>query len=295
MGTRSGDSAPPRGICGTTCVSAALASRGGTHEQPDVAGLGVIHASTSEAPGLLVLDQLTKWFGSLAAVESVRMDVAEGACHALIGPNGAGKSTLFNMVSGRIKPTAGRVLFSGRDITRFSEAERNRVGIATTFQHSTLFDGLSVRANLELAVQRRLGLGARAWPRRRDRARITEAIDEHVVHSGLTDLMSTGAGELSHGQRRRLEIALALATEPRLLLLDEPAAGMSPGECEELIALLRGLQGQTVVLIEHNIDLVMNVASRISVLDAGRLLIEGAPAEVSGSTAVQEAYLGGAP
>lgn len=249
----------------------------------------------AEAPGLLVLDQLTKWFGSLAAVESVRMDVAEGACHALIGPNGAGKSTLFNMVSGRIKPTAGRVLFSGRDITRFSEAERNRVGIATTFQHSTLFDGLSVRANLELAVQRRLGLGARAWPRRRDRARITEAIDEHVVHSGLTDLMSTGAGELSHGQRRRLEIALALATEPRLLLLDEPAAGMSPGECEELIALLRGLQGQTVVLIEHNIDLVMNVASRISVLDAGRLLIEGAPAEVSGSTAVQEAYLGGAP
>lgn len=245
--------------------------------------------------GFLELHELTKAFGSLTAVDRVRMEVVEGACHALIGPNGAGKSTLFNLISGRIKPTAGHVYFAGRDITRLSEDERNRVGMATTFQHSTLFDGLSVRANLELAVQRHLGLSARVWPSRRDRARIQEATDERIVQSALTDLENTGAGALSHGQRRRLEIALALATEPRLLLLDEPAAGMSPVECEELIALIRSLRTQTVVLIEHNIDLVMDVATRVSVLDAGRLLTEGAPAEVSGSAAVQEAYLGDAP
>jgi branched-chain amino acid transport system ATP-binding protein len=243
-------------------------------------------------PDVLALEDVTKRFGSLAAVDEVTMHVPVGGCRALIGPNGAGKSTLFNLVSGRIRPSGGRILFDGRDVTGLSEDRRNRMGMATTFQHSNLFDGLSVRRNLELAMQRRLGLGARVWAGRRRQAELRQRTEQQLEQTGLGPLAERRAGLLAHGQRRRLEIALAVCTDPRLLLLDEPAAGMSAAECEELIELIRSLSERTVVLIEHNIDLVLEVATTISVLDAGRLVMEGGPSEVSGSKIVQEAYLG---
>jgi branched-chain amino acid transport system ATP-binding protein len=246
--------------------------------------------------GLLKLERLTRSFGSLRAVDDVSLTVAPGARHALIGPNGAGKSTLFNLVGGALRVSTGRVLFGGRDVTDVPEWRRARLGIARTFQHSTLMLSCTAEQNVAVVAQRVAGFAARAVPllaaRRRElRERCGEALDR----VGLAGRAGVAAGALSHGERRQLELAMALASDPSLLLLDEPAAGMSPAETARLMELLRELPADvTVLLIEHDLDVVFGVADTVTVLHLGRLLLTGPPEEVRASEAVQEAYLGAA-
>ncbi len=242
---------------------------------------------------VLEVQELTKRFGSLVAVDAVNLEVSSGARHALIGPNGAGKTTLFDMVGGRQRPTSGRILLDDRDITALREHERARLGVSKTFQHSNLFDGLSALDNVCVAVQQHEGVSASPWRPARRYTAVTEHAEALLDQVGLGDRIAASAGALSHGERRQLEVAVALATEPRLLLLDEPVAGMSPAESAHFVALVRALPPDlTVLIIEHDMDVVFDLATRVSVLHAGHMLAEGNPAEVRANPAVQEAYLG---
>ena len=242
---------------------------------------------------VLELRGLTKRFGSLVAVDAVDLAIESGARHALIGPNGAGKTTLFDIVGGRQRPTSGTILLEGRDVTGLREEQRARLGVAKTFQHSNLFDGLTAHDNVAMAVQRQQGVAASPWRSAARQRAVNRRAEELLARLGLGDRLGATAGVLSHGERRQLEVAVALATEPRLLLLDEPVAGMSPAESAEFVAMVRALPPElTVLIIEHDMDVVFDLATRISVLHAGRLLEEGPPAAVRASAAVQEAYLG---
>jgi branched-chain amino acid transport system ATP-binding protein len=236
---------------------------------------------------------LTKRYGSLLAVDDVSLTIAEGARHALIGPNGAGKSTLFNLLAGTSRPTSGSVVFAGEDVTRRSDAWRSRAGLAKTFQHSSLFLSLSVLDNVAMAAQRLSGDGTRLW---RSAARcpgVREASEHCLEQTGLADQAGRRVSELSHGERRQLEVAVALATRPRLLLLDEPTAGMAAAESARFADLVESLPPEvTVLLIEHDLDVVFRLASRISVLHLGRLLADGDPETIRADDSVQRAYLG---
>jgi branched-chain amino acid transport system ATP-binding protein len=245
---------------------------------------------------ILTLDGVSRSFGSLRAVDGVTLGVAEGARHALIGPNGAGKSTLFNLVGGALRPTAGRIGYAGQDVTAAPEWRRARLGIARTFQHSTLLLHGTVEENVLVTVQRVAGVAGRALPLRPGRAReLRERCRAALETVGLAGRGRAVAGALSHGERRQLEVAVALAAQPRLLLLDEPAAGMSPAETAGLTALLAGLPREvTVLLIEHDLDVVFGFADTVTVLHLGRHLVTGTPAAVRADAAVQEAYLGAA-
>ncbi|HEY7208574.1 MAG TPA: ABC transporter ATP-binding protein [Gaiellaceae bacterium] len=242
---------------------------------------------------VLELRDVGRRYGQLRAVDSVALQVEAGSRHALIGPNGAGKSTLFNLISGTVRPTSGRIRFLGTDVTRRGPHRRTQLGMGRTFQHSSLFDELTARENVALAAQRKLGHAANAVvpaTRLRDIATRSEELLELV---GLTELGGAEAGSLSYGHRRQLEVALALATEPRLLLLDEPTAGMSRIEASQFMALIGGLPAElTLMIVEHDMDVVFELATVISVLDAGRLIASGSPEEIRGSAVVQEAYLG---
>ena len=245
-------------------------------------------------PPLLRLENVSKLYGSLRAVDDVTLTVAEGDRHAVIGPNGAGKSTLFGMVSGTVPVSSGRISFRGEEITRMAEYRRVRLGIGKTFQHSNVFDGLTVLENVALPVRRRLGV---AWqmllPARRYET-VTRRSVELLETVGLAGRADSPAGALSHGERRQLEVAMALATEPVLLLLDEPTAGMSRAESVAFVEMIARLPASlTVLVIEHDIDVVFALANRITVMHVGRLLADGTPDEVRASAAVQEAYLGG--
>jgi branched-chain amino acid transport system ATP-binding protein len=241
---------------------------------------------------LLELDGVSRRFGELRAVDDVTVTVAGGARHALIGPNGAGKSTLFNLVGGALRPGAGTIRYAGQDITRLPEWRRARLGIARTFQHSSLLLGCTVLDNVLVGVQREVG--ARLWPLGRSRRRVLhDRSREALAAVGLTDRETHAAGALSHGERRQLELAMALAMKPRLLLLDEPAAGMSPAETAGLTTLLADLpRDVTVLLIEHDLDVVFGFADTVSVLHLGRVLVTGTPDEVRAHDRVREAYLG---
>jgi branched-chain amino acid transport system ATP-binding protein len=244
----------------------------------------------------LEVHSVSRSFGSLRAVDGVSLAVAEGARHALIGPNGAGKSTLFNLIGGSLRPSAGRITFGAVEVTRLPEWRRARLGLARTFQHSSLLLGCTVRENVLVSAQRVAGVQRSVLPLvgRRRRA-LDEECERALVTVGLTGRSAVTAGTLSHGERRQLEIAMALSTRPRLLLLDEPAAGMSPGETARLTELLAGLPREiTVVLIEHDLDVVFRFADGVTVLHLGRHLMTGAPEAVRASHQVQEAYLGGA-
>jgi branched-chain amino acid transport system ATP-binding protein len=241
---------------------------------------------------LLELKGVSKTFGALRATDDVTTSVHEGERRALIGPNGAGKSTLFKLITGQLLPSGGRIVFNGQDITKAPAHERARQGMAMTFQHSNLLDDLTVRENITLAAQRKLGAATRGFsPIRKERG-VHQRADELIEELSLQAHASQVAGSLAHGQRRRVEVALAYAIEPRLLLLDEPAAGMSPGEIEDFLEVLLSIPNLTFIMIEHNIDVVLRVASAITVLDAGRIIAEGDPTEVTASEAVQQAYLG---
>jgi branched-chain amino acid transport system ATP-binding protein len=240
---------------------------------------------------LLTLAGASRHFGALKAVDDVDLDVAAGSRHALIGPNGAGKSTLFKLITGALPVSAGTVSLAGSDITRLSEHQRARRGVSQTLQHSSLFLSQSVEQNVLLAAQRHHGNRRSLVPRRQPAAR--GRVQDILVDVGLGDRAGTPVAALSHGERRQVEVAVALACEPRLLLLDEPAAGMSPAESARLVALLKSLpESVTLVIVEHDLDVVFALATSVTVLHLGRVLLTGTPDEIRTSEAVQEAYLG---
>ena len=238
---------------------------------------------------------VTKTFGSLVAVNDVSLAVAPGELRAIIGPNGAGKTTFFNMITGFFPPSSGEIVVEGRDVTRLSAQQRVALGLARTFQITEIFPELTARENVRIAVEVASGYRLRPWLSRAEQTRVRERIDEILTSAGLTAQAERLVGELAHGDQRAAEIAMALALKPRILLLDEPTAGMGEQETYHIAGLIRRLHkhdSYTIVLIEHDMRVVFNLADRITVLDQGRLLAEGTPAAIAGNPAVQAAYLG---
>lgn len=253
-------------------------------------------AKTNEP--LLETEGLTRQFGSLIAVDDVDLSVEAGEFRSVIGPNGAGKTTLFNLISGALAPTEGRVVFDGEDVTELSPDQRTRQGMARSFQISTVFSGLSVRENVRLAAQAAFdeGFSAReSFLTPKDEfADVNERTEAVLERSELTERADELAKSLAYGDRRRLEIAIVLATDPDVILLDEPTAGMSAEETKATMDLIdEVLADRTLLLIEHDIDLVMRVSDRITVLHQGAILAEGTPEEVADDEDVHDAYLGG--
>jgi len=223
------------------------------------------------------------------------MTVKKGELRAIIGPNGAGKTTFFNSISGFFPPTEGEIVFDGEVITRLSVTKRVARGMARTFQITEIFPELTVRENIRIGAESAAGLRAKLWRSHSDAARVESAIDELLIVTGLAVKADRLVGELSHGDQRSAEIAMALTLNPRLLLLDEPTAGMGEQETYQIAGLIRRLHKNskyTIVLIEHDMRVVFNLADRISVLDQGRLLADGTPQQIAEDPHVQAAYLG---
>jgi branched-chain amino acid transport system ATP-binding protein len=245
------------------------------------------------AEPLLHLQGLCKNFGSLVVTDDVTLDVHAGEMHALIGPNGAGKTTLINQMSGLIAPDAGTVVFAGDDITALPPQTRALRGMSRTFQISSILPGFPVVENVALAVQARSGSSFRFFGDAAAEPALNIPAMAALEAAGIADRANARAGELSHGEKRALELAIALAMQPRLLLLDEPMAGIGRDETERLVNLLLGLKGQlTMILVEHDMAAVFALADRISVLIRGRLLTTGSPAQVRADPQVVAAYLG---
>jgi len=229
------------------------------------------------------------------AVDNISLAVAAGALHAIIGPNGAGKSTFFNLITGFFAPTSGRIVFDGQDVSRFSATKRVGRGMARTFQVTEIFPELTVAMNLRIAVEAATGHPMRPWLSGRNKAAIESRVEELMAQTGLSGKAGRLVGELSHGDQRAVEMGLALALRPKLLLLDEPTAGMGDQETEQIAQLMQRLhreQGLTIVLIEHDMQIVFRLADIITVLDRGTMLASGSPAEIARNEAVQAAYLG---
>jgi branched-chain amino acid transport system ATP-binding protein len=246
---------------------------------------------------LLAVDNVTQRFGKLVAVNGVSMLVEPGELRAVIGPNGAGKTTFFNLISGLIAPTAGRIYFDGKDVTALTPERRVALGIARTFQITEIFPELSVHENLRIAVEVTTGQRLRMWRSRTKDAEIRARVDGLLGLAGLHARANRLVGELSHGDQRSTEILMALALEPRLLLLDEPTAGMSDQETYAIAELVRTLhreQHLTILLVEHDMRVIAHLADRITVLAEGAPLAEGSFDEICCDERVQTAYLGGA-
>jgi len=244
---------------------------------------------------LLEVDRVSKQFGSLVAVREVSLAVAEGELRAIIGPNGAGKTTFFNLISGFFPPTSGAVRFDGHDITRLPVTRRVALGMARTFQITEIFPELNVYENLRIGAEVTAGYRLRPWLSRGETAEVKRRVEEILEVTRLSAKAGRLVGELAHGDQRAAEIAMALTLKPRLLLLDEPTAGMGDQETYEITRLVRRLHRDgklTIVLIEHDMRVVFHLADRISVLDQGALLAEGTPKEIAANAAVQAAYLG---
>jgi len=240
---------------------------------------------------LLETEALTKRFGGLTAVNRVSLAIVPGEIRAIIGPNGAGKSTLVGIVCGRLAPTEGRVRYRGRDITATAAWERMLLGIVYTFQVTSIFKGLTCYENVALPAQRRLLRGTKrlCLPETAVAERVRTALNA----VGIEELAGRRADELAYGHQRLLELAMALAAEPQLLILDEPTQGLAEDEIERFCALVRHIARRaTVLLIEHNMPVVLSLAQRISVMDAGAVIAEGTPAEIEAHPQVQKAYLG---
>jgi branched-chain amino acid transport system ATP-binding protein len=241
----------------------------------------------------LQIKGLCKSFGSLIATDDLHLDIAEGEIHAIIGPNGAGKTTLIAQLSGELRPDRGRVSFAGQDITALSMPARAGLGLARSFQITSIFGDFSALDNVALAVQAHAGHSFRFWrPASEDNALYDPA--RHVLERiGLGERAEETAANLSHGEQRQLEIAMALATDPSVMLLDEPMAGMGRDESANMVDILCGLKGQlTIVLIEHDMDAVFALADRITVLVYGRAIATGRPEDIRANEAVRAAYLG---
>jgi branched-chain amino acid transport system ATP-binding protein len=244
---------------------------------------------------LLEVRSVSKHFGELVAVEGVSLNVAPGELRAIIGPNGAGKTTFFNMISGFFPPTKGDIVFDGEVVTRLPVSARVARGMARTFQITEIFPELSVRENVRIAQESADGFRLHMWVSRAETARVMHEVDELLAQVGLSSKADRLVGELSHGDQRAAEIAMALALRPRLLLLDEPTAGMGEQETYQIAGLIRRLHrnsAYTIVLIEHDMRVVFNLADRITVLAEGRMLADGTPQEIAANPHVQAAYLG---
>ena len=245
------------------------------------------------ADAVLRIEKLTKNFGGLRVTDDVTLDVRPGELHAVIGPNGAGKTTLINQISGLLAPDAGRVVFDGEDVTGLPVNARATRGLARSFQITSILPRFSVLENVALAVQARRGTSYRFFGRAADEAELNAPALAALAQVGLAERAEAPAGELSHGEKRALELAIALAMEPKLLLLDEPMAGTGRDETERLVEALRGLKGRfPMVLVEHDMTAVFALADRISVLIYGRILASGTPDQVRADPAVVTAYLG---
>jgi branched-chain amino acid transport system ATP-binding protein len=247
---------------------------------------------TQSAEPILRLRGVGRRFGGVQAVRDVDLDVAHGERRAVLGPNGAGKTTLFNLVAGDFKPTTGRIEVLGHDVTNWPARRRPMLGLSRTYQKSRLFLGLSVEENLYLAL---LGCeGGRLRPFRTGKdAELRRRARDAADRVWLGDQLSTLVGSLSHGEQRQLEVGMAGVTEPKLMMLDEPASGLSRGEREKLTELLLGLdEAVTLILIEHDMDVALTVARRVTMMYEGEKVVEGTPAEIRANQMVHEIYLG---
>jgi len=252
-------------------------------------------AKSPERAKILEVANVSKRFGSLVAVRDVSLTVERGELRAIIGPNGAGKTTFFNLISGFFPPSAGRIIFEGQDITAAPAHQRVSMGMARTFQITEIFPELSVYENLRIGTEVASGYRLRPWVSRAERAAIRSRVEEVLELAALTAKVDRLVGELAHGDQRVAEIAMALTLRPRLLLLDEPTAGMGDEETYAITRLVHKLrQGRqiTIVLIEHDMPLVMSVSDRVYCLEAGVVIAEGTPAEVRANPLVIASYLG---
>jgi len=242
---------------------------------------------------VLSLKSVSKRFGGVVAVDGVSLEVARGEVHALIGPNGAGKTTLISLIAGTMPSNGGEILFSEKNLTRAKPHARVAAGLARSYQITSIFKRFSVLENLALAVQARSGTSFSFWkPVERETALFDEA-REIAAEVGLSKKLSAVGMQLSHGEQRALEVGLALATRPKLVLLDEPMAGMGPEESQHMIALIARIRAQvSVLLVEHDMDAVFRLADRISVMVNGRLIATGAPNDIRNHPEVRKAYLG---
>jgi len=242
---------------------------------------------------LLEVRGLTKSFGALLASDSVDLEVREGETHAVIGPNGAGKTTLIAQLAGNLRPDKGRVRFAGEDVTALSAPARSRRGFARSFQITSIYSEFTALENVMLAVQAHTGHSFRFWRPAREEAALRSPAHAILEEVGLGERSDVLAANLAHGEQRALEIATALATRPRLMLLDEPVAGMGAEETRRMIAFLSTLKGhKTIILVEHDMDAVFSLADRISVLVYGRIIATGTPQEIRANAEVRRAYLG---
>lgn len=244
---------------------------------------------------VLELSELTKQFGALTAVDEVTLSVESGETRSIIGPNGAGKSTMFNLITGLFKPTAGTVMFNGQDITGKPPFKIARLGIARSFQITDVYEGLTTFENVRVAVQAGDDRGMKLRTRADSLTEVTDRTNEILEEIELAEEADQRVEDLSYGDKRKLEIGLVIANEPKLLLLDEPTAGMGREETASIIQLIQRLNekwGFTLLLIEHDLEIVMNISDTVSVLQGGRLIANGSPKEIQSNDRVKEAYLG---
>jgi branched-chain amino acid transport system ATP-binding protein len=242
---------------------------------------------------LLQVENLAKRFGGIVATDDLSLNLTAGELHAVIGPNGAGKTTLIAQLSGQLTPDSGRVHFAGTDITTLPMYKRSALGLARSFQITSLFLDLSVLDNVALAVQAHAGHSFRFWRNVRAEPELREPARAALARAGLSARADQPASALSHGEHRQLELAMALAGSPRMLLLDEPMAGLGPEESARMVAMLRALKGEvTILLVEHDMEAVFALADRITVLVYGRAIASGAPDDIRANAAVRDAYLG---
>ncbi len=245
------------------------------------------------AEPLLKVENLRKSFGGVSATDNLDLAVEPLGVHAVIGPNGAGKTTLISQLSGALKPDSGRILFDGRDITALPAPARSALGLARTFQITSIFHEFTALDNVAMAVQAHDGHSFRFWRAARGEARLRDPARQALDLVGLGDRADVTARDMSHGEHRQLEIAMALAGKPTMLLLDEPMAGMGPEESSLMVEILKGLKGKlTILLIEHDMDAVFALADRISVLVYGRAIASGTVDEIRANPDVRTAYLG---
>ena len=242
---------------------------------------------------MLETKNLRRRFGGVLACDSISLEIRKGELHAIIGPNGAGKSTLIGLLAGELKPNDGQIIFDGKDITSLPTYRRSTLGLARTFQITSLFHNFTVLDNVALAIQGHAGHSFRFWsPARRD-MKLREPARGALARVGLEYRSETICANLSHGEHRQLEIAMAIATTPRMLLLDEPMAGLGPDESARMLLLLRELKRElTILLVEHDMDAVFQLADRITVLVNGHVIASGAPDDVRADAEVRRAYLG---
>ena len=242
---------------------------------------------------LLKVQGLNKAYGGVKATDDLHLSLDQGELHAVIGPNGAGKTTLISQLCGNVMPDSGTVHFAGRDITTLGEPQRPHLGMSRTYQITSLIRTMSVLDNLQLAVQVRAGHSFKFWTNARTRRSQREKASIFAAQVGLEEKLNSRVDNLAHGEQRRLEVAMALAGDAQLLLLDEPLAGLGAQEAQQMISLLKSLKGQqTMLLIEHDMDAVFSLADRISVLVYGHIIATGRPEEIRANADVQQAYLG---